>query len=718
MRSLAMRREEDGPELRLAARKAQGGRGARRSYWAGTLLGAVLALRGYGQTATGAGPDPSKLSINLFDPSAATESSLTNLSLEDLMNIEVTSVSRQKQRIGDAAAAVHVITQEEIHRSGMNALPELLRLAPGMDVAQLNSGAWAVGARGLNQARTNNLLVLMDGRTVYTPLFAGVYWDMVDYVLDDLDRIEVVRGPGGTLWGANAVNGVINIISKSAEETQGGLVQGYAGSDGYIGSVRYGGNFDNRVFYRVYTKYRTMDDMPDAANPRAIDGWDSHREGFRIDAHLSDADLLTVQGDNFMNRAGHPRDHISLAPPFVDEHSDISDTNGGNFLARYTHTFSENSDVSVQMYYDTFHLTDHFNTFDQGTYDLEFQHRFRLAQIHEIIWGGGYRLVTDKIRPTGTVIAEGDYADPNARNNSLVNGFVQDDIALVPQRLHAVVGTKLEMVPYTGFEFQPTARLIFTPDAKNTIWGAVSRAVRSPSRFEEDSHVLGSAMAGDPLPVGITFAGNRSLKSEQLLVVEGGYRTEPVSSVSLDMSTFLNFHHGLVETLPVGDPVFVPGPVPHIDAPTRPLNAAEGVSYGAELAAQWKASDQLRLSASYSFLQMDVHTVIPGNDGGRSAALNGSAPAHQAQVRAYYDITKDLQVNAATWFVGTLEDPHVGSYFRTDLNVVWKPERHIELMAGVRNLFDPQHPEFLDQDVRSTANEVPRTFYFMFTAKF
>lgn len=682
--------------------------------WA--LLATAPAL-GQGAASTLPALEVPRMTLDPLDPSVRS-TDLATLSIEDLMNIEVTSVSKQKQRLGDSAAAIAVITQEDIHRSGATAIAELLRQAPGMHVAQLGPGQWAVGSRGFNKSRTNNLLVMMDGRTVYTPLFAGVYWDTVDYVLEDLERIEVVRGPGGTLWGSNAVNGVINVLSKNARDTQGLLFQEYYGNDGNIATARYGGNVDNRVFYRVYSKYRVMDDMPDPANARAIDGWDSLRSGFRIDANLTDSDTFTLQGDVFDNRAGHPRSHYSLLPPFVSEYSDITNTHGGNVLARYTHTFSDTSDLMVQLYYDKLQLTDHDNTFEQGTYDIEFQHRFALADRHEIIWGGGYRLVADEIDPLIATTALGDYANPRSRHTSLWSGFIQDDMTLVPGKLHAIVGTKLEMTPYTGFEFQPSARLLYTPDARNTFWASVSRAVRAPSRAENDARVLGGVVPLQPLPFAAAYVGNRDLKSEQLLALESGYRAEPVSNLSLDLVGFLNFHHGVVEALPSGAPGMGFSPVPHLVNAVSPQNAANGISYGAEVATRWKVSDQFTLAASYSYLCMSLTTDegIQGSAPGTNT--DRSSPSHQAQVRAYYDITRDLQVNAATYFVGTVENPHISSYLRTDLNVVWKMHKNAELQAGVRNLFDPQHPEFIDNEVRMTGNEVPRTFFVMVTGRF
>jgi iron complex outermembrane receptor protein len=669
------------------------------------------------QSATAPALEAPKVSI---DPADAPRSGpgLSELSLEDLMNIEVLSVSRQRQRLGDSAAAVSVISADDIRRAGVTSIAELIRQAPGMQVAQSGAGTWVVGSRGLAHTYTNNLLVLVDGRTVYTPMFAGVFWDTVDYPLEDLERIEIVRGPGGTLWGSNAVNGVINILSKPARDTQGLLFQEYYGNDGDVGTVRYGGNVDNRVFYRVYSKYRTMDDFPDPTNPRIYDGWDAFRNGFRIDAELSPVDTFTLQGDLFDDRGGRPRSRYSLFPPFASESSEITNTNGGNLLTRYTHTFSDTSDLSVQLYYDKLQLQYLDTGFEQSTYDLEFQHRFALGDWNEIIWGAGYRLVSDNSAPLVPTTSLGNFFVPDSRDTSLLSGFIQDDITIVPKRLHAIVGTKLEMTPYTGFEFQPSVRLLFTPDTRNTLWASVSRAVRSPSRVEHDAHVFAGLVPMQPLPVAAGYIGNPNLESEQLLALESGYRTEPVSNLSFDLTGFLNFHHGVVETTPIAAPALSLDPVPHLELPIGPVNSGSGISYGAEIGSRWKVSDQFTLSASYSYLCVSLPSPIDDTGTFSLLTLDRTAPSHQAQLRASYDITKDIQVNAANYFVGTIDRPHVGSYFRTDLNVVWKLHQNVELQGGVRNLFDPEHPEFINQETRLTGSEVPRTFYLMITGRF
>ncbi|MGN6367675.1 MAG: TonB-dependent receptor plug domain-containing protein [Phycisphaerae bacterium] len=647
------------------------------------------------------------------DNAAPGSPDLSNLSLEDLLNIQVTSVSKQKQRIGDAPAAIYVITQDDMHRSGMTSIAEMLRMAPGLDVAQVTAGQWAVGSRGINAARNNNLLVLMDGRTVYQTLFSGVYWDQVDYVLADLDRIEVIRGPGATLWGANAVNGVINIVSKNAEDTQGLLVNSYGGTDGNIHSIRYGGNIDNHIFYRVYAKYRSMEDFPaPSAASNIFDGWDSQRIGFRVDAELSDKDLLTVQSDVYQNRGSRPEYVAQLTPPFEPEFGMITDTEEQYVLGRWTHTISEDSDFSVQAYYDRLNFEEIQNVDTQQTYDLEFQHRFPVAGFNEVIWGGGYRMVADDVRSLTSGFSEATF-DPQRRDNSWISGFVQDDITVFPKKLHVIVGTKVEEVPYTNLEIEPSARVSFTPDDKQTIWAGASRAIRSPARWEEDLHTVADVTmpGGSPAPLAAVLSGNRRLNAEQLTSLEAGYRVEPLKELSLDFAGFYNFYHGMVTEVVTGAPGFVMAPSPHLEVPLQTSNQGDGVDYGLEIAATWKVRDNWRLQGSYSFDQTLIHAAdaIPDAE----AEWNDSAPKHQFQIHSYYDVTKDIQLNAACYFVDSLHrnSPAIGDYIRCDANMVWRPEKHVELTAGFRNLLDNRHPEFFDSQRRVTTTEIPRSFF-------
>src|SRR6267154_1854284 len=411
------------------------------STWALPIIGVVIFAAGaFGQTQE-ALPPPS---------------TLKKLSLEELMNIEVTSVSKSPEKLLETASAIQVITAEDIRRSGVTSLPEALRLAPNLEVAQVNSHDWAISARGFDTTLANKLLVMIDGRTVYTPLYAGVFWDAQNVLLEDLERIEVISGPGGTLWGANAVNGVINIITKSAKDTQGIYVSGAGGSflqD--FGAVRYGGSVGTNLFFRVYGQRfdRNGAVLPDGQE--ATNAWDMTQGGFRMYWYPSELNTLTLQGDVYSGSEQGPMADTTL--------------DGENVLGRWTHTFTPESDLQVQTYFDRTwrHIPNSFAE-DLKTYDVDFQHRFELAERQSITWGGGYRFMQDAVRNSAALA----FLPPD-KNLQLVSGFVQDEIKLIPEHLKLTLGTKLEHNDFSGFEVQPNGRIAWTPDERQTIWGAI-----------------------------------------------------------------------------------------------------------------------------------------------------------------------------------------------------------------------------------------------------
>jgi iron complex outermembrane receptor protein len=645
----------------------------------------------------------------------ALEENFIDMSLEDLMNVEITSVSKHREKVAQAPAAVAVISQEDVRRSGMTSIAELLRLSPGLEVARVHANQWAITSRGFNDVFANKLLVLMDGRTVYTPAFSGVYWDTVDYVLPDLDRIEVIRGPGATMWGANAVNGVINITTKSARDTQGWLFDGVAGSEEQIGSVRYGGKIDDRTYYRVYGKYRNVDDAALAGGERAQDGWEAMRGGFRIDRYATDQDTLTVQGDAFTERTGDTATFVDFVPPaFLRQVDRVGNQSGGNVLARWTHVISPVSDFSLQLYYDDVHRSDAYGDYTVDTFDIDFQHRFELTPGQQLIWGAGFRFMADQIGAEHGLVVS-----PDARDTFLLSAFVQDDITLVKDRLHLFVGSKFEENSYTGFEVQPSARLLYTPSERNSFWGAVSRAVRTPSRANEDMAVP-IAGARDPqsgLPVELNVVGNRGLYSEQLVAYELGYRSQVTKTFSVDAAAFYNVYDNLLSLQPQTPRVAVDGGGPRevIDLPYSNKRRAD--TYGLEVAANWNVTDNWRLAASYTWLNVMVHSSSSDRNLQPETTDEENVPRNQAQIRSYLDLTRDLELNAAAYYVENLGGPHIPSYIRVDLGLTWRPAKGAELTVGVQNLLDDRHPEFNGQfGVEST--EMQRAVYAQFLYRF
>jgi len=422
---------------------------------------------------------------------SAEETGLFSMSIEELMNIEVSTVSKKNDAMFATPAAITVITAEDIRRSGHQSIPEVLRMVPGVHVARIDSNKWAITARGFNSMYAEKLLVLIDGRTVYTPLYSGVYWDVQDLMLEDVEQIEIVKGPGGTLWGANAVNSIINIITKKARDTQGTLVTGGIGTEEKgFSSLRYGGKLGENAYYRVYAKYFNRDESVYANGDHANDRSDMLREGFRIDWDYSEQDQITLQGDFYDGHSAQRIRQTSPGPaPFVPGTNFQADNNmdirGLNTLARWTRKHSDSSSTSLQFYYDRTERYAIQLGESRDTFDIDFQHRSQISDDHNLIWGLGYRHTGDNIDNSYTVAF-----NPSSCDNELFTGFVQDEITILDDLLKFIVGTKVEKNDYTGCEFQPSARLLWTPDERNTVWASFTRAVSTPSRTNADMTII------------------------------------------------------------------------------------------------------------------------------------------------------------------------------------------------------------------------------------
>ncbi|HEX7523005.1 MAG TPA: TonB-dependent receptor, partial [Candidatus Deferrimicrobium sp.] len=538
----------------------------------------------------------------------AAASDLTEMSIEELMNINVYSVSRRLQRLQDSAAAVFVITGEDIRRSGATSIPEALRMAPGIDVARVDGNKWAITSRGFNSLFANKLLVLIDGRSVYTPLFSGVFWDVQDTLLEDVDRIEVIRGPGAALWGANAVNGIINILTKTAKQSQGGLLTAGAGNvEKGFGGGRVGGKRGDALFYKAYAKYFNRDGGLDARGNEGPDAWNLLQGGFRVEWEPSERDQFNVQGDIYGGKAGQKVTASDLSSPsFTRTFDERSDVSGGNVLGRWTRTLTNGSEYKLQAYYDRTGNQMAETDMTQDTFDVDFQHRFLLGERQEILWGLGARMWQDRIGG-GTLVVLG----PVRSNDRTFSGFVQDEITLIPQRVRLTLGTKVEYNRNYDFEFQPNARLIWTPTPRQSLWAAVSRAVRTPSRFERnvsfDAGILPAGAPGNPspAPLVITVRGNPEFDSEKLIAYETGYRLRPTDRLSLDAALFFNKYDKL-RSASSGTPFLDQSPFPHLVAPQTLVNEADGETFGGELAVDWRPIDAWRLQATYAYLRIQL----------------------------------------------------------------------------------------------------------------
>jgi iron complex outermembrane receptor protein len=606
------------------------------------------------------------------------------MSLTELMDLDVTSVAKQPEPYRQAPAAIQVITSEDISRSGASSLPEAMRLADNLEVAQKNSHDWAISARGFNTALANKLLVLVDGRSVYTPLFSGVFWDVQDYLLQDIDRVEVISGPGGTLWGANAVNGVINITSKSAKDTQGLYLEGGGGTQLQdFGGVRYGGTVASNVYFRVYGKYFDRDNEVFGNGKDAPDSWNMGRGGFRMDAEPSSADTLTLQGDYY---AGHEGTTTGRA-----------NVSGGNVLGRWSHNFSDRSDMSLQLYYDRTHLTDPIPAFaigaitlspagtlvdDLDTYDLDFQHHFHLADWNNIVWGLGYRFTHEVDRN-----APGLAFLPPTLDHNLFSGFLQDEIKL-RENVFLTLGTKLEHNDYTGLEVEPSARLQWNVTPKQMLWAAVSRAVRTPSRVDRD---LSQPGPGAPL---ILLKGGSDFQSETVIAYELGYRAQLTSKLGTSLSAFYNDYNHVRSTVTnsVADILGLPFPFFF-------QNNLEGKTYGFELSANYQLLDWWRLHGGYDLLKEDIR-VKPGKSDINNAQNETADPQQQFSIRSSMDLPKDVSFDTSLRWVDMLRINSgttigtVPSYFELDARLAWRPVKSVELSIVGQNLLHDQHPEY------------------------
>ena len=644
---------------------------------------------------------------------------VTAMSMEDLMNLQVTSVSKRTQKVADAAAAIFVLTQEDIRRSGATSIPEALRLVPGLEVARIDQNKWAIGSRGFNGRFDNKLLVLIDGRSVYTPLFSGVYWNVQDVMLEDVDRIEVIRGPGATLWGANAVDGVINVITKKAKATQSAVVTAGAGTEERAaGGVRYGSKLSDNTYYRAYTKYFDWGPSVYPSGMTAHDGWDALRGGFRADWTPAGANSLTVQGDIYRSRFDETLTVASLSAPYSNTFANDGKYSGGNILGRWNHT-SEGSSMSLQMYYDNTTITDHSLFGDhQNILDLDFQHGFHVGDSQQFVWGAGYRSIRDKNDASFTVSLQ-----PNQVTLNQFSTFLQDEISLVDNRLQITLGSKFERNEFTGFEIEPNARLLWNLTPNQSIWTAVSRAVRTPALTEEglrlNSQVIppGTPANPTPLPAVVAVFGSHQFNSEDLLAYELGYRVQANKNLSFDIATFYNDYSNL-RTAEPGAPFVEGSPAPSdFVIPFVAGNKMSGGTYGVELFADWKVVPKWRLMGSYSYLQMDIHKNMDSQDPTPDIP-NGSSPRHQWYLRSSVDLPKHFEQDTTLRFVDQLPSLNVPSYYSLDAHLGWRPVSSLELSIGGQNLLNNWHFEFMPDFVNTSPTVVKRSVFGSITVKF
>jgi iron complex outermembrane receptor protein len=613
------------------------------------------------------------------------------MSLEQLTQIDVTILSREPETAFQTPAAIYVITGQDIRRSGATSIPEALRLAPGVEVARIDGNKWAIGIRGFGTRLTRSVLVLIDGRTVFTALFDGTYWEVQDTLMEDIDRIEVIRGPGGTVWGPNAVNGVINIITKSAKETRGMLATAGGGNEEQgFASFRYGGGNDKDFNYRFYGKGFTR--SPEVhSDGRNFDDWRAAQGGFRMDWDKPARGAFTLQGDFYMEAAGESVQADTYAAPYstiVDANAGLS---GGNIMGRWERTLRNGSEIQVQAYYDRTNRYEPNLGERRDTFDVDFLERLRFPGRQQITWGLGARFshANDLEVVTGLTFV------PSRRTDNLLSGFVQDEISLVEKRLSLIVGTKLLHTNFTGFEAEPSARIQWTPSAKQTIWTSFTHAVRTPSDVEEDFFLegyTGQTVAG--LPLLARFNANPEFAPEQLNGYESGYRRLIGRNFGAAVALFYNHYHDLLDEELEG-PVFLENdPAPsHYLLPAQFRNGLLGNTKGIEFTPEWRPASFWRLRGSYSYLHMSLWKSPGSGDVGTAPGIVGSSPGHSAWIQSSFDVSKTMQLDLTYRYVSALPGELVPAYSTGDARFAWRLTRQFELAVAGQNLLQPSHFE-------------------------
>lgn len=621
--------------------------------------------------------------------SPAPDDALKQLSLAELGNVEVTTTSKEPSEVWKTPAAVFVITQDDIRRSGATSIPEVLRLAPGVEVAQVDSGHWSVGIRGFGSVLASKLLVLIDGRSVYAPLFAGVYWQAQATPLEDVERIEVIRGPGGTIWGANAVDGVINIITKSSKDTRGSMMSlGGGNVDQGTANFRNGGGNGRGLTYRVYGMgfLRGAQFHADGNN---FDEWRSAQAGFRTDYDSGTRDTFTFQGDIYREGSGEATTYALYSPPSQVNVFATADLSGGNLLGRWKRVVNAGSDFQIQAYFDrTNHFEPEFGE-TRDTFDVDFLDHLTLPGQQNFLWGLGARVSPGNVIQTVPSI---DFL-PHSLTDHIYSGFVQDEIGFFDHQLMLTVGTKLEHNNYTGFEVQPSGRLLWNRTPREAVWGSVTRAVRTPSRIDEDIQLTDFATVTS-LPIYLRVSGNRQFRSEELIAYETGYRRLVTPHAYVDVALFYNDYNDLY-SFQVGDPFFETTPPPaHAIIPILTSNGIKGNTKGFEVSPDWTPVKGWELRASYSYLDMELENKPGSNDPSSIPGYEGSSPRHQVVVQSFVNLPKKLQFDQTYRYVSALPAQTVASYQTMDARIGWSISRQLEVSVGGRNLLRPHFAQY------------------------
>jgi iron complex outermembrane receptor protein len=632
---------------------------------------------------------------DVVDPADARD--LTRLSIEELANLQVETVSRRPEARIDAPGAVHVVSVEDMRRIGVTPLPDSMRIAPGLQASAIDADEWALTIRGFASRLSRSVLVTLDGRSLWTPLFAGVFWDQHDTSLLDLDRIEVTRGPGGALFGANALNGIIAIRTKPADRTHGGFFNLGVGSAEQMATARHGGAARPDLHYRVWGQYRRRDGTTPTGEGYD-DTWRLATGGFRSD-WLRGRDTFTLQGDLTAGDAGGSIALTSFTPPFSTVATDDAEFGGGNVLGRWRRGLDDGGAVTVQAYYDRTHREEpHFEE-TRGTFDLDAQHRFSWGGRHDVVWGVNARHSQGDFRGMPTLLIE-----PASRADDIASVFAQDEVRLGD--VHLTAGAKAEWNDYSGWHLMPSVRAALVLAGRHNLWASVSRAVRTTSRVERDVALYSLVSAAGPAFARVE--GNDEFEPESVVAYEAGYKVRAGSRVYLDVTGFYNDYDDLAST-EIGAPFLeagTPPEPPRVVVPATFANLKEGSAWGAEAAVTASLGAKWRVQASYSYLGLNVAPDPASTD--RSEAIEDNSPEHQIWIASYFTPREDFDLDFTLRHVGEIPGHRVEAFTELDARAAYRATRWLELALIGQNLLHSEHVEFgggfaIDRAVRARA---------------
>ena len=656
--------------------------------------------------------------VSCFASGMEGQNEYIDMDISQLMNITITSVSKKPQSLSDAAAAVFVITAEDIKNSGVTNVADALAMAPGLQVAKISASKWSVSSRGFSGYTSNKLLTLIDGRSIYSPAYGGTFWDEQSVLLEDIDRIEVIRGPGGTLWGANAVNGVINIITKKAEDTQGGLLTAGAGDqEKIIAGARYGAKLGESTYGRLSLSYNDREENSlyfDGTG--AGDGWQSSRGSVRLDGDHGSKGRWTVQGALYKNDEDQTiSPYWIMEPPYFTSKNGSIEDEGANILGRYEYSYSDDTILTVQSYYD---YTDRLDDFYQQTfsiYDLEVQFQMAAGKSNSLTMGSGYRRTKGEFNDFGQIFL------PD-RTDDLYSAFLQDEITLIPDNLWLTLGTKWEHNDYTGTEWQPSARILWKPAKNHSLWSSVARAVRTPAMVETGGKIVAAVVPTEFGVVQSNLVGNEDFESEALIAYEAGYRWQTSVDVSIDLAVFYNDYEDIYT---------LSSEPPATGYDLTFINGITGDSRGFEAVVDWKAADWLSFQAVYSYLNMSFElqdgVARTMQSDTVSSYFDNSSPQHQLSLRSTMNVGKDWKVNLWLRYVDEIvvinsQDFFGGElalddYFIFDANITWCITDNIEFMVAGQNLFEQRQLQYASE-YSTPPTAIERGFYGKVTWRF